>query len=119
MDLDYHDPISQTVPDAMHTVKVVMQHLLYLIVGKEDSVKVRQAEIELQRFNLTCTSAPVAPASKQRKNELGSVPFRINKDEIKLADQRACYIICPLRVDFIPRAFFSKTNFKSHDWKQV
>ena len=92
----------------MYTVKVVMEHLLYLIVGKEDSIKVRQAEIELQRFNLTCTSAPVAPASKQLKNEFGSAPFRINKDEIKLADQRACSIICPLHIDFIPHAFFFK-----------
>ena len=81
MDSDYHDPISQTVPDAMHTVKVVMEHLLYLIVGREDSVKVRQAEIELQRFNLTCTSAPVAPASKQRKNELGSA-YKQGRDQV-------------------------------------
>lgn len=108
MDLDFHDPISQTVPDAMHTVKVVMEHLLYLMVGKEDSIKVRKAEIELQRFHLTCASAPVAPASKQCKNELGFAPFRINKDEIKLADQRACSIICPLHIDFIPCAFFFK-----------
>ena len=94
--LDFHDPVCQTVPDAMHTVKVVMEHLLYLIVGKEDSIKVREAEIELKRFNLACTSAPFAPASKKRKNELGFAPFRINKDKIKLADQYACSIICPL-----------------------
>ena len=82
MDLDYHDPISQTVPNAMHTVKVVMEHLVDLIVGKEDSKKVREAEIERQRFDLMCTSAPVAPATKQRKNELGFAPFRLSKDEI-------------------------------------
>ena len=117
MELKYHNPISQTVPDAMHTVKVVMEHLLYLIIGKEDSQKVREAEIELQRFNLTST--PVAPAPKKRKNELGLAPYRITKEEIKLADQRACSIVCPVHIDFIPRAFFSKTNFKSHDWKQV
>lgn len=41
MELKYHNPISQMVPDAMHTVKVVMEHLLYLIIGKEDSEKGR------------------------------------------------------------------------------
>jgi hypothetical protein len=117
MELKHHNPISQTIPDAMHTVKVVMEHLLYLIIGKEDSQKVRDAEIELQRFNLT--SSPVAPARKKRKNDLGLAPFCITKEEIKLADQRACSIICPTHIDFIPRAFFSKTHFKSHDWKQV
>ena len=101
----------------MHTVKVVMEHLLYLTIGKEDSQKVREAEIELERFCLTST--PVAPSRKKRKNELGLAPFCIAKEEIKLPDQRACSIVCPTYIDFIPRAFFSKTNFNSHNWKQV
>lgn len=119
MDLDNHNPITQTVPDAMHTVKVAVEHLFMLIVGKEDSMKVRQAEIELGRFGLRTSSTPAAPARKQRKNELAEAPFRITKKERKLADERACTIICPVHIDFIPRAFFAKTNFKSHDWKQV
>ena len=53
MDLASHNPITQTVPDAMHMVKVVVEHLFMLIIGKKDSVKVRQAEIELGRFGLT------------------------------------------------------------------
>jgi hypothetical protein len=52
MKLENHDPLSQTVPDAMHTIKVVMEHLFNLIIGKEDSSKVRQAEIEVRRFGL-------------------------------------------------------------------
>ena len=44
MDLKNYNPLTQTVPDAMHTVKVVAEHLFMLIVGKEDSVKVRQAD---------------------------------------------------------------------------
>ena len=53
MELEFHNPILQTVPDAMHTVKDAIEHLFYLIVGKEDSVKVRQAEVELQRFGVS------------------------------------------------------------------
>ena len=62
MELKYHNPISQTVPDAMHTVKVVMEHLLYLIIGKEDSQKVRETKIEL-KFDLAST--PFAPLHKE------------------------------------------------------
>ena len=118
MDLANHNPITQTVPDAMHTVKVVVEHLFMLILGKEESVKVRQAEMELHRFGLT-SSTPTAPAHKRRKSKLVVAPFRITTEQVKLADERACTIICPVHIDFIPRAFFSKTNFKSHDWKQV
>lgn len=116
MELQFHNPMLQTVPDAMHTVKVVIEHLFYLIVGKEDSVKVRQAEVELQRFGL---NRPVTPVCNRRKNVLEPAPFRITKDQVKMADQRACGIVCPQHIDFEPRAFFSKTYFKSHDWKQV
>lgn len=117
MELQFHNPMLQTVPDAMHTVKVVIEHLFYLIVGKEDSMKVRQAEVELQRFGL---NRPVSPVrTTRRKNVLGPAPFRITKDQVKMADQRACEIVCPHHIDFEPRAFFSKTYFKSHDWKQV
>lgn len=77
-------------------------------------------EIELGRFALTPSeSAPTAPARKRRKNEVAEAPFRITKEPVKIADQCACTIICPVHIDFIPRTFFSKTNFKSHDWKQV
>ena len=46
-------------------------------------------------------------------------PFRITKKQVKLADERVCTIICSVHIDFIPRAYFSKTNFESRDWKQV
>ena len=33
--LPNHNPITQTVPDNMHTVKVVVEHLFMLTVGKD------------------------------------------------------------------------------------
>ena len=104
-----HNPITQTVPDAMHTVKVVVEHLFMLIIGKKDSEKVRHAKIELGRFGLT-SSTPTAPACKGRKSELTVAPFRITTQQVKLADERACTIICPVHIDFIPGHFFQILN---------
>lgn len=36
-----------------------------------------------------------APAHKQKKNEVAEAPFQITKEQVKLADQRAC-TICPV-----------------------
>jgi len=35
MNLPGHDRVSQTVPDAMHTVKDCIEKLVYLIIGKK------------------------------------------------------------------------------------
>ena len=36
MKLKFHKPIEQTVPDAMHTIKDVIEHFFYLIVGRDN-----------------------------------------------------------------------------------
>lgn len=108
MKLECHNPLQQTVPDSMHTIKDAVEHYFYLIVGKErSSAKTLQCEQELKRF-------------ASRASSIGNtVPYTITKEQIKIADMRACSIICPQHVDFTSNAFFSKTHFKSHDWKQV
>ena len=111
--LKFHDPMKQTVPDAMHTIKDAIEHFVYLIVGKDDSTKVVAAEAELKRFGFsTGDSIPVNLGS-------ASIPYRINKEQKKVADMCDASIICPEHVDFKPRPFFTKTQFNSHDWKQV
>ena len=52
MNLPHHNRIKQVFPDAMHTIKVVIEHIFNLITGKEDSKKVRKAEIQLGRLCL-------------------------------------------------------------------
>lgn len=101
--LKLHNPVQQIVPDAMHTVKDAIEHFFYLIIGKEGSTKVMKAEVELKRLGRNCDIPP----------------YQISKGQKKIADMRACSIICPDYVDFTPTAFFTKTQFKSHDWKQV
>ena len=48
------------------------------------------------------------PSRKKRENELGLAPFCITEEEIKLADQRACSIVCPTHIDFFSRVFFQR-----------
>ena len=98
--------MKQTVPDAMHTIKDAIEHFFYLIVRKNDLTKVIA---ELKRL---CGTTIAAQSSHD-------VPYCISKEQIKIANTRASSIICPDYVDFKPTAFFSKTQFNSHDWKQV
>ena len=61
----------------MHLVKDIVIHLM---VGKEDSIKVRKQE-ECKRF-------PSA-LLKDKQDTLPTAPFTLSRDEITLADERA------------------------------
>ncbi len=118
MKLPNHDYIQQTTPDAMHTIKDVVEHILKLLVGKKNSTKMITTEIQLSRFGLE----PVAESTSSRKRKRGGSksPFQLSDAEKKLADERACSILAPSHTDYIPGVFFSKSShLKSHDWKQV
>jgi len=116
MDLSNHDPLQQTVPDAMHTIKDAIVNVHDIITGKDDTLKCREQEYSFGRFGITLTSLQTG---KVNRNNPG-VPYSLSNDEIKQADNKALTILTPVHVDFVPGAFFTKTaNLKSHDWKQV
>ena len=50
MKLKFHNPIEQTVPDAMHTIKDVIENFFYLFVGSDNFNKVMVSKAELQRL---------------------------------------------------------------------
>ena len=106
--LAFHNPVDQTVPDAMHTIKDAIEHFFNLIIGKYNYSKIMASEKELNRFGYNTATT-----------ETGNIPYGITKDQKKIADIRACSILCPKHVDFISSSFFTKTHFNSHDWKQV
>lgn len=116
MKLHNHDPTTQTIPDAMHTIKDAVVNLFDLITGRDDTVKCRQCELNYGgRFGITTAKV----TEKISRKEPG-VPYSLSSDDIKLADNRAESIISPLHVGYVPGRFFTKTaNLKSHDWKQV
>ena len=112
MKLPHHNRITQTVPDCMHTVKDVIEKVFHLLTGKEDTVKVRKAEIACNRFNL---ASPAHSASKKQD----STCYRLSKNDVKVADERLSRVILP-SLDFTPSKLFSRPfGLKSHDWKEV
>lgn len=119
MRLPDHDPMTQCVPDAMHTVKDVLEKLFGLLTGKENTQKVQQCEKNLGRF---CVPSTTKKRSRSTSNETPRITasYSLTKDELLVADQRALKIITPAYIDFKPTAMFAKPSYhKSHDWKQV
>lgn len=115
MRLPHHDSVNQTVPDAMHTVKDVLERLFGLLVGRHNTEKVRKAEIQLGRLDL-----PLQDPLTRKKTKTSTVPYCLSKQQLQLADDRLRCISVPTHVDFHPRPIFVKLGYmKSHDWKQV
>jgi len=104
-----HNRVLDIPSDPMHRVKDIVEHLVNVIVGKEDSIKVRQQEKQCKRF----------PTSWMQ-DEHASKGTVLAKDDVSLADERAMSICVPSGFDWRPRAIFRKaTGMKSHEWKQV
>ena len=81
MRLPTYDTVAKTVPDAMHTVKDTIEHIFYLIIGKEYSENVRLAEKALKR-GLECST----PARLgKRKRCPGNVFYCLTSEQLKCA----------------------------------
>ena len=121
MKLPSHDPLRQTMPDAMHTIKDATEHVFKLIIGKEDSKKVQAAELAMtQRFGITSSSLNLDNKKSKGAKKAPDVPYVLSPEQIKLANQRSLAIRSPVHIDFVPGGIFHKTSgLKSHDWKQV
>ncbi len=114
--LPTHNPVAQTTPDAMHTVKDAIVNVFDLITGRDDTMNCRQCELNLGgHFGITQSSL------KQKiQRKCPGVPYSLSTSDIALADKRALNILTPIHVGFVPGPFFSKcSGLKSHDWKQV
>lgn len=111
MQLPHHNPITQSVPDAMHTIKDVIGHIFNLIIGREDSHKVHNAECEINRFGV--------PSHKKEKFDPSTLCYKLSADDINLANSRLAIVNLPSQ-DFTPLNLFTSTaGLKSHDWKEV
>ena len=110
--MPYHDRIINTPVEPMHLVKDIVEHIVRLLCGMEDSFKVRREEKMRGRF----------PTSwiQEGDDNLPPAPFRLNPAELKIANARAKKVCVPLGFDWKPRAVFSSpVGMKSHAWKQM
>lgn len=141
-----HNRLDETLPDACHTVKDVVQNLMYLITNRnvnlQKIIKSEQAsgrlnlkKIETESANrkfassrhIRATGKKTEQKSNSGKNEnptesLKSIalPYILTDSEIKVADQRASAIKVPIGFGVKPGPFISKPgSLKSHDWKQL
>lgn len=110
MKLPHHEPLHQTVPDAMHTIKDVVEKIFSIVIKKDGDLKLRAAEAAVCRFSLDANSTSACQP----------LPFQLLSEELKLAKERIEHIEVPAYLDFNPKHQFSRTSrMKSHDWKQV
>ena len=111
--LCHHDRYLNTPVEPMHLLKNIIQHIVYLISGAEDSWKVHKEEKIRRRF-------PTLWAQGKQK-QLPPAPFRLTPEEAKLANARACSIRVPVGFGWKPKAIFSTiaVGMKSHSWKQM
>ena len=104
-----------TPVEPMHVLKNVSEHLVSLMIGRSDSPKLRMEEKLRNRFRSSwigdnhAARLPLPPA-----------PFRLTKQEIKLANERCINIKVPSWVDWKHRRLFRNAMYlKSVEWKHV
>ena len=80
--LSHHDRYLNTPVEPMHLIKNIVEHIVILVSGAEDSHKVRKEEKSRGQFSGTWMA--------HKKNQLPPAPFRLTSDEVKVANHRAC-----------------------------
>lgn len=115
MRLPSHDRVTQTVPDAMHTVKCVIEGIFHLVTGRDDNENVQRAEANIGRFQLHFSDQTSLDPKRN-----SDAPYRLSASQLKVAQERVHHICVPSHADINPRYLFSRSSkLKSHDWKQV
>ena len=109
----HHDRLMSTPVEPMQLIKNIAEHVVCLLSGREDSVKVRKQEEQYGRFPTSWVKGT---------STLPKAPFTLSKDQISIADRRAMSVHVPNGFDWRPRAIFGSPGgmkMKSHEWKQV
>ena len=103
MKLPNHDHVEQTVPDAMHTIKDVVEKLFNVVTGRgrADTSKVKGAEAALGRFGMG--------SADQSISKLSGAPFQLSHDQMKEAELRTVSNLVPRYLDFKPAQLFPKS----------
>ena len=113
--LPNHNRFLNTPVDPMHLIKNIVEHIVCLLAGLEDSHKVRAEKQQRGRFR----DAWVRSESAQK---LPDAPFRLNHKEVAITAERANSVQVPASFDWKPRPIFGKkgvSGMTSHAWKEL
>lgn len=110
--LPFHDRYQNTPVEPMHLLKNIAEHIVKLLSGITDSVKVRLEEKYRRRFKECWVEG----------DELPPAPFQLKPEEKCVANNRAVRIKVPHGTDWNVHQLFSKVNLgrmKSIEWRLV
>lgn len=111
--LPYHDRYLNTPVEPMHLLKNVAEHIVKLISGLADSVKVRKEEKDQNRFRDSWLNP-------KKECELPPAPFRMNRNELAIASKRVLSVKVPHGLDWNHCQPFTKNSIgqmKSSEWR--
>ena len=114
--LPNHDRYLNTPVEPMHVIKNVSEHIVKLLSGIEDSVKVRREEQQRKRFKCAWVK------SGHTNEPLPSAPFTLSQEEMAVGNNRALSIYVPTGMDWKRRKLFDRKSLgyvKSIEWKHV
>ena len=111
--LPHHDRYLNTPTEPMHLIKNVVEHLVKLLAGLEDSKKVRKHEEHIGRFRKSWVT--------DESSALPAAPFRLQPAEIVITSQRAKQVQVPLSVEWTPKPIFGGKigKMNSHMYKEL
>ena len=114
--LPFHDRYLNTPVEPMHLLKNIAEHIVKLVSGISDSSKVRKEEEFRNRF-------PGSWVTQEKElRDLSPAPFRLQREELTLANNRVLQITVPHGTDWKSRQLFSKNaigQMKSVEWRLV
>ena len=111
--LPFYDRFLSTPVEPMHLVKNISEHIVKLLSGSKDSLKVREEEKQRQRFSMSWITS---------ENALPPAPFTLSKNEREIANTRAISILIPAGFDWKTRRLFVQSGIgyiKSIEWKHI
>ena len=112
--LPEHDRYKNTPVEPMHTLKNVSERVVKLITGISDSVKVREDECTRNRF------VPPIFTTLTYEKGLPTAKFRLSRNELKIANERALSVLSPEGYDWVPVEIFKEgVHLKSVRWLQI
>ena len=117
----FHDRFLNTPVEPMHVIKNISEHIVKLLSGSKDSMKVREEEKQRKRFRVSWVNSDLDEGLPQ-KSSLPPAPFTLSKNEKEIANERAMSIVVPAGTDWKKRKLFVQSGIgyiKSIEWKHI